>query len=441
MPDVSPRVLKGFRDSLPEIQLPKERMLRRIESIFESFGFAPIQTPALEYSEILLGKCGDEGDKLLYRFEDNGGRDVALRYDLTVPFARVMGQHRDLDLPFRRYQIAPVWRAEKPARGRFREFTQCDVDIAGSASLLADVEILQVGCAVLSGLGIDGFRVRLSNRKLLAGLLARVERTEDATGRAIIRIIDKLDKLDESKIRSELEGVGLPTEGVDRIFEFFQRGKSGAPGEILERAEQFFAGIDRGLEGVEELREVVGCLESAGIQDRVCLDLSLARGMDYYTGTIAEGVLTDLPGFGSVLGGGRYDDLVGSFRGQPVPAVGISVGIDRLLAGLQELELVPRASTPTQILVAQFDAELRSHAIELAARLRTEGRSVELSHEAGKLGKQFKAAHRRGIPVVVLAGPDEVRDGTVTLKVLETGSQETVSASDLPARLTEILGD
>lgn len=441
MPDVKPRLLKGFRDYLPETQLPKDQMLRTIASVFESFGYAPIQTPALEYAEVLTGKYGEEGDKLLYRFDDHGKRSIALRYDLTVPLARVLGQYGTLETPFKRYQIGPVWRAEKPARGRFREFVQCDADIAGSSSPLADVEVLQVACTVFEKLGVKGFRLRVSNRKLLTGLLVRAGVDDEDAGMAVIRTIDKLDKLDEATIRRILaEDNGLSPVGVDTVFEFLGLA-DGAGEDVLDRVEAYFEGVEVGLEGAGELRKVMQYIEATGFADRVHVDLSLARGMDYYTGTIAEGVLTDLPGFGSVLGGGRYDGLVGRFRGQSIPAVGISVGVDRLLAGLQELELVPAVSTPTQVLVTIFDQDSAVASIELASELRAGGLRVELAPDATKLGKQFKFADRKGIPMVLVLGPDEIMENKVAVKDLRAGTQETIDRTQLAEVLRSRLAE
>jgi len=441
MPDVEPRILKGFRDYLPEIQVPKERMLRSIADVFESFGYAPLQTPALEYAEILLGKCGEEGDKLLYRFADHGGRDVALRYDLTVPLARLVGQYGEIDLPFKRYQIAPVWRAEKPARGRFREFVQCDVDVAGTASLLADVETLQVACAVLDRLGVRGYRIRVSNRKILTGLLATIGVGEGPAGMGVIRTIDKLDKLDrDGVVRLLREENGLAERAIERIFEFL--GMGGADdSETAARVREYFRGVESGERGADELAEVVGHCNAVGIAERVRIDLTLARGMDYYTGTIAEGVLTDLPGFGSVLGGGRYDNLVGVFRGSPVPAVGISIGVDRLLAGLRELGLVAEVATPTEVLVTIFDPSGVPEALRLARDLRAAGLRVELFHEPAKIGKQIRYADRRGVPFVAIQGPDERQRGEVSIKDLRGGSQSTVGCDRAAAWLVERLRD
>jgi len=441
MPDLKPRLLKGFRDYLPEIQLPKERMLRKVATVFESFGYAPLATPALEYAEILAGKCGEEGDKLLYRFEDHGGRKVAMRYDLTVPLARVLAQYGDLELPFRRYQIGPVWRAEKPARGRFREFVQCDADIAGTTSLLADVEVIQVACRVLEALGVDGFRIRVSNRKVLGGLLEGIGIAEGSRGMGVIRTIDKLDKagLDGvERLLSEENGLGEPE--VARVLEFL-RGKEAGAEATLDAAERYFEGVEIGREGVGEIREVLALAAPAGIADRIRVDLTLARGMDYYTGTIAEGVLTDLPGFGSVLGGGRYDELVGVFRGSPIPAVGISLGVDRLLAGLLELELVEAERTPSRVLVSLFDRDSAAESVRAADELRGAGLCVELAPEPTKLSKQFRLADRKGIPLVVVLGPDEIAAGEAAVKDLRRGTQETVDRSALATHLAERLRD
>lgn len=427
MATVEARILRGFRDYLPEVMLPRQRMLDRVAQVFESFGFSPISTPALEYADCLLGKYGDEGDKLLYRFKDNGDRDVALRYDLTVPLARVVGLNRDLPKPFKRYHIAPVWRAETPGRGRFREFTQCDVDIVGSDSLMADAECLAVGASVLRALGVERFELRVNNRKLLTALLERV-RVEGKAAMAVLRTVDKLPKLGEEATRKLLATENeLPPDSVDAIFAFLKL----QPDEL----EGFFAGSEVGLRGAAELKTLLQLAEEQGIRDRVAVDLSIARGLDYYTGTIYETFLLDLEAIGSVMSGGRYDELLSMFGGDAIPSVGISLGVDRLFYGLQELGIVQEQASPTQVLVTVFDESTRKAAYEIAARLRLQGLRAEVFLGAGKLKKQFQYADRKAIPFAVVAGPDELARGEATLKDLKSGTQRAMPVGDLAAAL------
>ena len=424
MAKVNARVLKGFRDYLPEAMLPKQRMLDMIGRVFESYGFAPLSTPALEYADCLLGKYGEEGDKLLYRFEDNGGRDVALRYDLTVPLARVMGMNRGLPLPFKRYQIAPVWRAEKPGRGRYREFLQCDVDIVGADSLMADAECLAVGAAVLRALGVERFEIRVNNRKLLSGLMGRLGVAEGEPTHAVLRSVDKLPKIGEAAVRTLLaEEDGLAAAAIDTLFEFL--------GLDLAELGPWFEGNEAGLLGAEELETLMALAAEQGLSEVVSVDLSIARGLDYYTGTIYETFLGDLESLGSVMSGGRYDELLSMFGGQPVAAVGISLGVDRLLAGLSELGLTRAEASPTRVLVTVFSDETRAASYGLAAALRAEGIPTEVFLGAPRMKKQFRYADQRGIPFVVMAGADEVERGTFTLKALATGEQHELDRDAL----------
>ena len=430
MAKVNARVLKGFRDYLPAAMLPKQRMLDTVARVFESYGFAPLSTPALEYSECLLGKYGDEGDKLLYRFRDNGDRDVAMRYDLTVPLARVMGMNRNLPLPFKRYQIAPVWRAEKPGRGRYREFMQCDVDVVGSASLMADAECMAVGAAVLQALGVERFQIRVNNRKLLTALMERLGVAEGEPTHAVLRSVDKLPKIGEEAVRGLLVTEnGLTPEAADGIFEFLALD----PGQI----DAWFADSEVGRKGAEELSTLLALAEAQGLGGaHVAVDLSIARGLDYYTGTIYETFLGDLESLGSVMSGGRYDDLLGMFGGRPVPAVGISLGVDRLLAGLTELELVSTQASPTQVLVTLFDEASRDVSYAVAGALRAAGVPTEIHLGAARMKKQLKYADQQGIPFVVVAGPDEIERGVFQLKALATREQLELDRDALVAHLS-----
>jgi len=428
MAKLLPQVLKGFRVYLPEVMIPRQRMLRTIAEVFERFGFVPLDTPALEYAELLTGKYGDEGEGLLYRFADHGGRQIALRYDLTVPLARVMGGHPELPIPFKRYQIGPVWRAEKPGRGRFREFSQCDVDIVGSTSMVADFECLQVDAAVLRALGLERFRIRVNNRKLLDGILEHHGCTTPDRVVATLRAVDKLEKAGQEPVIALL----VQEAGWD----------AAAAADLLQQLAgstlDFPFTNPRLEEGRQELSQLFTLAARVGIEPYLGLDLTIARGLDYYTGTVFETFLTDLPGFGSVMSGGRYDGLVGLFRSQPLPAVGISLGVDRLLAGLTELGLLPPVRSTARVLLAVFGPETLGETLLVAAELRAAGIPTEVfPSEGGKLGKQYKYADQKGISVVGLVGPEEQTANTVKLKVLADQRELTVPRAAL---VSEVLG-
>ena len=434
------RTLKGFRDYLPEVEIPRTRMLRRVVDVFESFGFSPLATPAIEYADILLGKSGDEGDKLLYRFEDNGGRDVALRYDLTVPLARVVAQYANLDKPFKRYQIAPVWRAEKPARGRFREFVQCDIDIVGEASVRADAECMMVGLEVLSACEVPDYEMRVNHRGVLHGMLDRAG-IEDSTQRlTALRALDKLDKMGKDKVVAELETVvGLDAAAIGKLFEVVERPVEGLAG--LESLKEFFKGYERGFEGASSLTDLMTILDDAGYADRVRIDLSIARGLDYYTGTVYETFIVGHEEYGSVMSGGRYDEMIGLYSKHSQPAVGICLGVDRLISALQDMGLLAGDAGTADVYVTLFeDADFGGNAA-FARTLREAGLSVEMSMSAKKLGKQFKAAEKKGCRFVVMIGDDERSQNVVQIKDMESGQQETIKNSDAPSWLSErVLG-
>ncbi|MEE2757222.1 MAG: histidine--tRNA ligase [Myxococcota bacterium] len=428
MSRIKARVLKGFRDYMPENMLPKQKMLNLVASTFESFGFSPLQTPALEYAECLLGKYGDEGDKLLYRFLDNGERDVAMRYDLTVPLARVMGMNTQLTRPFKRYQIAPVWRAEKPGRGRFREFMQCDVDIIGAPDLMADAECILVGCSVLKNLGIDDFVIRINNRKLLTAMLSKynIESVDDTLG--VLRSIDKLPKIGEDNVRKLLmNDHNLAATSVDGIFEFLTL----EPNQLHD----WFSGHELGLLGADELNELLKLVDELGVAQYVDVDLSIARGLDYYTGTIYETFLKADESLGSVMSGGRYDTLLSMFSGQEIPAVGISLGVDRLLYGLIEMGLLEAQASPSDALIGVFSTDERKLSYTVAASLRREGINAEVYPGVARMKKQLQYANRQGIPFVVLVGKSEFARNEVILKNMQTGSQDHVQIENLGSHI------
>ena len=439
MARIKPKILKGFRDYLPEVMVPRTRLLRRIAEVFERFGFEPLDTPSLEYAEILLGKAGPEAEKLFYRFEDQGGRDVAMRYELTISLARVIGQYgTSLPRPFKRYQMGPVWRAESPAKGRFREFWQCDVDIVGTDSLLADAECVAVDYAVMRALGVPNYVIRFNNRKVFRGLQARIGVSDGQVMDAVMRGVDKYDKIGEEGVRKELADLvgrgGFSQNGLDTVLQFLALGNDkGSNTERVDALDEFLGDTELGRTGIAELREVLQAVADMGVEDEVLqVDPTIVRGLDYYTGTVFETTLKDAPQFGSVMSGGRYDGLVGLFSGEEVPAVGISVGIDRLIAALEELELLPKSKASAVVLVTVFGPDTLDYSQRAVRELRRSGINTELYLDAGaKLAKQFKYASRKGIPLVVIAGPEEKEAGNVSLRSMDSGEQMQVNIESL----------
>jgi len=429
---VEPKILKGFRDYLPELEGPRQRMLTQVKGAFERFGYGPLQTPALEYSEILVGKYGDEGDKLLYRFMDNGERDVALRYDLTVPLARVVGMYSgSLVMPFRRYQIAPVWRAEKPAKGRFREFMQCDADVVGEPSVRADAEIMMVGLSVLASLAVPGYVMRVNDRRILDGVLDVVG-VPAAQRIVVLRSVDKLPKVGADAVRKEIiETVGLADTAIDKLFSLLFREVKGDADLVTLGSELAESAVAQaGIAGLRELLSIIEVGWGSEHGGQVAVDLTIARGLDYYTSTIYETFLVGHESYGSVMSGGRYDGLMDMFSGKPTPAVGISLGVDRLLSALTDLGLVPAKKTSADVFFCLFDAADYPAITRVANQLRALGVGVEVALAGGKLGKQFQLAARKGYRWALLQGSDERAKGDVVLKDLTAGTQEVLSLAD-----------
>ena len=418
--------------------MAREHLMEIARKVYRSYGFSPIDTPTLEYSEILLGKGSDETDKQLFRFKDQGDRDVAMRFDLTIPFARFAAQHiGKLGTPFKRYHIGQVWRAEKPQKGRYREFIQCDFDTIGTDANASDIETLLVIHDLMEAIGFERFTIRINHRQLLNGLLEKLGVIEQSVG--LLRALDKLTKIGRDNVITEMvESVGVSTENAEQILKFAEI--EGTPQEILSQVETLLAGNERGQLGIEKLRELFQVCQVAGIaEDRIALDVSIARGLDYYTGTIYETFLTDLPGIGSVCSGGRYDNLAGLFTKQKLPGVGASLGLDRLLAAMEELGLVKSASTPAQVLVAMFNQDRIGEYLSIGRNLRAAGIATEVYPQAKKIQNQFKYANRKGFRVIVLAGSDEFEKGVWTVKDLESGNQAEVSDAGLASHVQEML--
>lgn len=422
---IEPRTLKGFRDYPPELMLPREHMLEQARRVYRAYGFAPIDTPALEYTEILLGKGGAESDKLIYRFTDHGGRDVALRFDLTVPFARFAAQYiGKLGTPFKRYALGPVWRGENTGQGRYREFWQCDFDTIGTTSNAADIETALVIHDLMAALGLERFEIRLNNRLLLNGVLERFGMADKAE--PVLRSLDKLPKIGRDKTREEMtREASISAEQADKVLDLAST--TGDNRDILAQVERAFGSHARTAEGVARLRQLLDVAARAGIPEgRIRIDLSICRGLDYYTGTVYETFLTDLPDIGSVCSGGRYDNLAGLFTKQSLPGVGASLGLDRLLAALEKLGTIKAVSTPAPVLVVQFSAEALGDYQRIARMLRAAGVGAEVYPEGKKVGAQLQYAERRGFRLALIAGPDEFAKSEWKIKDLARREEVTV---------------
>ena len=436
---MKPQVLKGFRDYGPEEMIVRQQMLDKVRVVFESFGYAPLHTPALEYAAILLGKYGDEGEKLLYKFQDHGGRTVALRYDLTVPLARYVGMNPNLRFPFRRYQIAPVWRAERPQKGRFREFYQCDVDLIGVDSAQADAECILVDYGVLDALGLTDFRIMVSHRGYLDGLLESLQIPSDKVV-SVLRILDKVDKITADEMTGMLSAEGLSSGQVEPLV-----GLGRIDGDNVARLEASLAlagGHEKARSATQRLAEAFEVVEaSLGASAPVHFNPAIARGLDYYTGIVYETFLPSRYGVGSVMSGGRYDNLLGTMSGKEIPAVGISLGIDRLVAALSADGPGGPAGV-SRVLVCLIEGTQRS-AARAAAVLRKglAGTGVELFPRTVKLKKQFEYANKKGISVLALVGPDEEAQGLVTLRSMESGEQFQVPFAEAAGAVARLIED
>ncbi len=437
---------RGMRDFLPADVRRREYVIGIVKQVYERYGFEPLETPAVENIETLLGKYGEEGNQLIFKIlkrgvhESTGEADLALRYDLTVPLARLVAEHRN-QLPkfFKRYQIQPVWRAYRPARGRFREFYQCDVDVLGSRSMVVEAEICSAASDVLTSLGFQDFKVRLNHRLVLSGLLDQAGVPSGQQADALVAL-DKMDKTGPEGVAKELVGRGIPGEAAVKLMRFFE-GLAGAQHAadlmdldadklayntgVLGRLVEFIGGHEQGASGIDELRQITQLTTASGISSRIRLDPTLARGLSYYTGAIMEISVKDLPG--SLGGGGRYDNLVGMFAGEDIPACGFSLGLERIIVVMTEREMFPPelTSSPADVLVASLGEEFLSDAVAVATDLRKQGIRVSLHPEAvTKPQKVLVYADGQKIPLVILIGEDEHKNGFVTVRNLLTRNQE-----------------
>jgi histidyl-tRNA synthetase len=449
MPSPKTQPARGMRDFLPADVRKREYVIGVIKAVYERYGFEPLETPAVENIETLMGKYGEEGNQLIFKIlkrgehEKTGEADLALRYDLTVPLARVVAQYQN-ELPkfFKRYQIQPVWRADRPARGRFREFYQCDVDVLGSKSMVVEAELISAASDALVALGFNDFTIRLNHRQVLTGVLDQAGVSSDRHNDALIAL-DKMDKAGAEGVAHELSQRGIVDESAVKLMRFFE-GLAGARkaldlldadpkdaraaynADVLGRLVEFIGAHETGARGVDDLRQVLQLAKAGGVDQRIKLDPTLARGLAYYTGAIIEINVADLSG--SLGGGGRYDNLVGMFLGKDVPASGFSLGLERIIVVMSEREMFPKelGASPADVMVTILNEDSIADSIALAAELRSSGLRVDLYPEADKMGKQFKHASARGIPFVAIIGDDERERGEVAIKNMETQEQLTL---------------
>jgi len=427
-----------MRDFLPDDVRRRQYVIGVIADVYQRYGFEPLETPAVENIETLMGKYGEEGDRLIFRIlkrgeqANSGAADLALRYDLTVPLARVVAEYR-AQLPkfFKRYQVQPVWRADRPQKGRFREFYQCDVDAMGSSSLVVEAELLAAAADVLEGLGFIAFAIRLNHRQVLSGLLEASGIPASQHGEALVAL-DKLDKVGRDGVAAELVAKGL-VDGSDAaaLVQLFGTDERRTNGEVLGQLRGDMKGHEAGLRAVDDLEQIVRLTAANRAGAHIRIDPSLARGLSYYTGSIFEIAVPDLAG--SLGGGGRYDELVGMFLGSQVPACGISLGLERILVVMGERAMFPPAlvTASADVMVTIWSANTAADALQLAGELRAEGLRVDVYPEPDKIGKQFKYADSRGIRFVTILGDDEAARGAVAVKNLSTGEQHVVPRADV----------
>ena len=410
---IEPKILKGFRDFLPEKQIKRKNIIKILENTFTSFGFQTIDTPVLEYKEVLLGKGGGETDKQVYSFKDNGKRDVAMRFDLTVPFARFMAAHiNELTLPFKRYHIDKVWRGENTQRGRYREFIQCDFDIVGVDNASADFEILQLMHSSFKAIGVENITFKVNHRGIFNNFLTKIKASDKAV--EIMRTVDKIGKIGKDKVLEILTGL-TNSDSAGEILDYIE-----PEAGFLQTLDKITVMSGGKSEASDRLYEVYEYLKVIGIEGLFTLDPSITRGLDYYTGIVYETFLKDLPELGSVCSGGRYNNLASIYTKKNIPGVGSSIGLDRLMAGLEELGLIEKQVPGSDVIVLNIEGSSVSHNHFIASLIRDSGLSCEVYLADKKIGNQFGFADKKGISFAILCGPDEIDADKVTLKNINT---------------------
>lgn len=414
---IQPKILKGFRDFLPQDEILRSDLIEKITHTYRSYGFVPIDTPVLEYTEILLRKSNGETEKQMFRFEDNGGRDVAMRFDLTVPFARYTAQHKEeLYFPFKRYHISKVWRGEKPQAGRYREFIQCDFDTVGTDSATADFEVLALMKAALASIGVEKITIHVNHRGIFNRFLEKIGAKEMSDD--ILRIVDKLAKVGEEEVKKELTEVTGSADSAEKIIGYIK--PCGTFEETLANIEKLAGGEDADS---KRMKDIHAMMKAAGIDGTYILDPSITRGLDYYTGVVYETFLNDLPTIGSVCSGGRYDNLAGLYMKEKLPGVGASIGLDRLIAGLTELGITEVKGSYLDAEIFNGDEKLAAYYQGVASSLRSKGVSVEVFPDCVKMNKQYAVTEKKGMPWGILVNKEQAADGKLTLKNLKTRKQ------------------
>ncbi len=437
---VKPQLLSGFRDFLPAQMLLRQQVIGILRDVFERHGYEPFDTPALEYAATLTGKYGED-EKLLYRFTDHGGREVGLRYDLTVPLARVAALHaNDLVLPFKRYHIAPVWRGDRPQRGRFREFFQCDVDTVGSPSMLADAEAIATVADALIALGFPEFTIQINDRRIITGL-AKLAGVADEQAGQVYRSIDKIEKIGPTGVRTELIERGVDADAADRVIDLVTM--RGSDAEVLAQLRERAANFPDVVAGADDLERLLGYLDGLGVaRANYALQLSMVRGLDYYTGPVFE-IAVERPKVGSIGGGGRYDGLIGSFSGRDVPATGFSLGLERAFEVIAEFGLLPPLRTVSQVLVAIMrgnEDDGVAEALALVSELRAAGIRAEVYlNERRGLRDQLSYADRKGVPFLAIVGEDERASGQVKLRELANRDDRLIPRGEFAETLLGLL--
>ncbi|WP_378175071.1 histidine--tRNA ligase [Aquimarina sp. SS2-1] len=451
-----PSIPKGTRDFSPIEVAKRSYIMNVIKEQFQLFGFHPIETPSFENSETLMGKYGEEGDRLIFKILNSGDylskvddalydskdslkmtskiSEKALRYDLTVPFARYVVQHQnEIDFPFKRYQIQPVWRADRPQKGRFREFYQCDADVVGSKSLWQEVDFIQLYDQVFSNLGLNGVTIKMNNRKILSGIAEVIGASDKLIDFTVA--LDKLDKIGEEGVKKEMLDKGISETAIEKVKPLFSF--TGTSSEKLDKLKELLISSEEGMKGVAELEFILNTLKEIPLDKTVLdLDVTLARGLNYYTGAIFEVSAPEGVKMGSIGGGGRYDDLTGIFGLKDVSGVGISFGLDRIYLVLEELELFPETVAPgTKALFINFGETEALYAMKAIRLLRNQGIIAELYPDSAKMNKQMKYANKRAIPFVILAGASEMENNNFTIKNMETGGQDTINFEELKVLL------
>ncbi len=437
-PFIKPRVPRGMRDILPEQMIRRQHVIDVVRDVFEEFGFEPLQTPALELSEVLTGKYGPDAEKLIYQAGHVGGKeDISLRYDLSVPLCRVMAMYPQLPKPFKRYQIDPVWRAERPQKGRYRQFFQCDADTVGTESMLADAENVNLIYKVLTRLGFKQFEININDRKLITGIGQFAGVPDEQLG-GLYRSIDKLPKIGLSGVREELMENQIPEPVIEKLLALLQI--EGDTTTVLNALSEQLGDSEVAREGIAELEELSSYLTTLGVPGEFYrVNVSMVRGLEYYTGPIYETVVEE-PKIGSITGGGRYDELIGSFSKQGYPATGTSFGIERIIDVMEEFDMFPSTvgKTVTQVLVTVFDAELAQESLKVAMLLRDSGIRTEVYCRPARISTQMKYADSKGISYAVILGSDEVETGTVAVRDLASREQQIVPREKLGEHIQEL---